>query len=61
MRGKERMRGRAHRGGGTWARAQGQVGPCCGPGWAVDRTDNKPKLDEHTPRHNIRQNKYAPT
>jgi hypothetical protein len=61
----------AHREGwGTSACAQGRVGSWAGLTtlYSISPATNryysvnqKPKLDERTPRHNIRQNKYAPS
>jgi hypothetical protein len=36
------------------------ISPASNQDHSVNRTPKTPKLDEHTPRHNIRQNKYAP-
>jgi hypothetical protein len=52
-------------GRGAWARAQGQARPTSfysiSPASNQDQSTNrKPELDERAPRHNIRQNKYAP-
>jgi hypothetical protein len=61
-------RERAWGAGAPRPRAQGRAGPWFGPtslnsispASNQDHSANRtPKLDEHTPRHNIRQNKYA--